>query len=132
MSRFEFVSCRLAIQICIGHFPDGRERHRTFSVKNIKPDADDDALISVVRAIGSLLAHPITHARLIIKSRRVLFGDTKPGKDRQEDAARVPETLGGTPERATSPRAANSREAQMKVALILLSLLTHAIALIQP
>jgi hypothetical protein len=41
MSQFEFVSCRLAIQICTGHFPDGRERHRTFSVKDIKPDADN-------------------------------------------------------------------------------------------
>ncbi|MDR1579914.1 MAG: hypothetical protein LBS35_06115 [Synergistaceae bacterium] len=83
MSKFEFVSCRLAIQVCIGHFPDGRERHRTFSVKNIRPDADDDALIAVVRAIGSLLAYPVTHARLIVKSRRVLF-DAKPGTDRGE------------------------------------------------
>ncbi|MDR0764156.1 MAG: hypothetical protein LBE65_00995 [Synergistaceae bacterium] len=78
MSRFEFVSCRLAVQICVGHFPDGRERHRTLSLKNIKPDADAAALITVVRAIGSLLAYPVTHVRLIIKSRRVLF-DVKSG-----------------------------------------------------
>ncbi|MDR1578754.1 MAG: hypothetical protein LBS35_00220 [Synergistaceae bacterium] len=91
MSQFELVSCRLAIQVCIGHFPDGRERHRTFSVKNIRPDADDDALVTVVRAIGSLLAYPITHARLIVKKRRVLF-DTNLNTDRKESVA--PETRG--------------------------------------
>jgi hypothetical protein len=80
MSQFEFVSCRLSIQICIGHFPDGRERHRTFSVKNIKPDADEAALLTAVRAIGSLLAYPVTRARLIVKKRRVLF-DVKRGTD---------------------------------------------------
>ncbi|MDR1580563.1 MAG: hypothetical protein LBS35_09425 [Synergistaceae bacterium] len=109
MSQFEFVSSRLAIQVCIGHFPDGRERHRTFSVKDIKPDADAATLISVVRAIGSLLAYPITHARLIIKSRRVLFGDTKSSTDRKEGAAPVPETHSDTPERETAPNAAGAR-----------------------
>jgi hypothetical protein len=83
MTKFEFVSCRLAIQVCVGHFPDGRERHRTFSVKNIKPDADKAALLAVVRAIGSLLAYPVTKARLIVKERRVLF-DVKSGMNRGE------------------------------------------------
>jgi hypothetical protein len=106
MSQFEFVSCRLAIQICIGHFPDGRERHRTFSVKNIRPDADDNALIAVVRAVGALLAYPVTKARLIVKKRRVLF-DTKPGTDCKESA--VPERRVYAPERGTKPRVAGER-----------------------
>jgi hypothetical protein len=42
----------------MGHFPDGRERHRVFSVKDIRPDADD----AVVHAIGSLLAYHVTKA----------------------------------------------------------------------
>jgi hypothetical protein len=93
--------------MCIGHFLDGRERHRTFSLKDIRPDADDDALMSVVRTIEPLLAYPITKVRLIVKKRRVLF-DVKSGigMDAKGDAA--PETRGGmpeTPERATKPRA---------------------------
>ncbi|MDR1578835.1 MAG: hypothetical protein LBS35_00640, partial [Synergistaceae bacterium] len=87
----------LAIQICTGHFPDGRERHRTFSLKNIREDADDDALIAVVRAVGSLLAYPITGARLIVKKRRVLFG-AKRDMYRGEDARA--EMRGDVPERA--------------------------------
>jgi hypothetical protein len=86
MSQFEFVSCRLAIQICIGRFPDGRERHRTFSLKNIRPDADGGALTALVRAVESLLAYPVTRARLIVKKRRVLFG-AESSPDREEDAA---------------------------------------------
>jgi hypothetical protein len=106
----------LAIQICTGHFPDGRERHRTFSLKDVKPDADPAALIAVVRAIGLLLAHPITHARLIVKSRRALFDATKPDMSAGDglDAAPspAPETRGGTPEtppRETKLRAAKAR-----------------------
>ncbi|MDR0764776.1 MAG: hypothetical protein LBE65_04200 [Synergistaceae bacterium] len=115
MSRFEFVSCRLAIQVCVGHFPDGRERHRTFSLKDIKSDADAAALITVVRAIGSLLAHPVTHARLIVKSRRVLF-DVKSDMPVRDAALggtfAAPETRGGTPEmpgRETKSRVAGAR-----------------------
>jgi hypothetical protein len=103
MSQFEFVSCRLAIQIFIGRFPDGRERHRTFSLKNIRPDADDDALTALVRAVGSLLAYPVTRARLIVKKRRVLFGaESSPA--REEDAA--PET----PRVGTAPSVAGARD----------------------
>jgi hypothetical protein len=89
----------------MGHFPDGRERHRTFSVKNIKPDADDTALIAVVRAVGSLLAYPVTHARLIVKSVRVLF-DNRSDMDAEEGTAA--ETPAEMPERA------GRRETQMK------------------
>jgi hypothetical protein len=97
----------LAIQVCIGYFPDGRERHRTFSVKNIRPDADDAALIIVVRAIGSLLAYPVTKARLIVKKRRALF-DAK-HRTPEEDVAL--ETRGGMSPRGTKPRVARG-EAQ--------------------
>jgi hypothetical protein len=106
----------LAIQVCVGHFPDGRERHRTFSLKNIKPDADAAALIAVIRAVGSLLAHPVTHARLIVKERRVLFDATKPDAPAgdTEICASNPasETPGKTPEtppRETKPLAAGAR-----------------------
>jgi hypothetical protein len=116
MSQFEFVSCRLAIQICIGHFPDGRERHRTFSVKNIKPDAAAAALITVVRAVGSLIAYPITGARLIVKKRRVLFGAERDMDPKESVASEtcVPETRGEAPERVTKPLVAGRREARME------------------
>jgi hypothetical protein len=110
MSQFELVSCRLAIQICIGHFPDGRERHRTFSLKDVKPDATDAALMRVVRAIEPLLACPITKVRLIIKRKRVLF-DAESGigmdliEDRKKDAVleATPQTRGGTPDMSKMP-----------------------------
>jgi hypothetical protein len=75
----------LAIQVCIGHTPGGRARHRTFSVKNIRPDADLSAVAALVRAIGPVLAYPITKARLIIKKVRVLFDVRK--KIAQPDTA---------------------------------------------
>jgi hypothetical protein len=67
MAHLELVRCRLAIQYCIGHFSDGRERHRTFSLQNIRPDASADALASVVRAVAPLLRHPITKVRIVKK-----------------------------------------------------------------
>jgi hypothetical protein len=112
MSQFEFVSCRLAIQICVGHFPDGRERHRTFSIKDIRPDAEDTALLTVVRAVGALLAYPVTKARLIVKKRRALFGD-KPGAACKETAT---ETRGGVPERVIKPRAAAAEQMKSVIA----------------
>ena len=67
MAHLELVRCRLAIQCCIGYFPDGRERHRTFSLRDVRPDASADALASVVRAIAPLLAHPITKVSIVKK-----------------------------------------------------------------
>ncbi|MDR3331871.1 MAG: hypothetical protein LBT08_04515, partial [Synergistaceae bacterium] len=66
------VSCRLAIQLCVGYFSDGRERHRTFSIKNIRRDAGADAIAAVIRAIAPLLKYPITKVRLIKTDRLVL------------------------------------------------------------
>ena len=67
MAYLKLVRCRLAIQCCIGYFPDGRERHRTFSLQDIRPDASADALAAVVRAIAPLLAHPITKVSIVKK-----------------------------------------------------------------
>ena len=67
MARLELVRCRLAIQCCIGHFPDGRERHRTFSLQDVRPDASADALASVIRAVAPLLAYPITKVSIVKK-----------------------------------------------------------------
>ena len=59
----EKITCRVAIQVCIGHFPDGRERHRTFSMKGVNPDASPEAIAAVVRALAPVLAYPITKVR---------------------------------------------------------------------
>ena len=67
MAYFELVRCRLAIQCCIGYFPDERERHRTFSLRDIRPDASADALASVVRTVAPMLAYPITKVRIVKK-----------------------------------------------------------------
>ena len=44
MSYYEKITCRIAIQVCIGHFLDGRERHRTFSMRGINPDASFESI----------------------------------------------------------------------------------------
>ena len=72
MSYYEKISCRVAIQVCIGYFPDGRERHRTFSMKGIAPDASFEAIAAVVRALAPLLAYPITKVRKVTK-REIFF-----------------------------------------------------------
>jgi hypothetical protein len=79
LAYFEPVSCRLAIQLCVGYFSDGRERHRTFSIKNIRRDVGADAIAAVVRAIAPLLTYPITKVRLIKKDRLVLEKPASPG-----------------------------------------------------
>ena len=72
MSYYEKISCRIAIQVCIGYFPDGRERHRTFSIKGIKPDAPLEAIASLARALAPVLAYPITKVRKVVK-REIFF-----------------------------------------------------------
>jgi hypothetical protein len=74
VNDFDKITCRLAIQVRIGYFPDGRERHRTFSIKNINPGAEVSALSALVRAIAPLLAHPITKVRLVTKKFRAISG----------------------------------------------------------
>jgi hypothetical protein len=72
MSYYEKFSCRIAIQVCIGHFPDGRERHRTFSMKGVNPDASLEAIAAVVRALAPVLIYPITKVRKVVK-REIFF-----------------------------------------------------------
>ncbi|MDR1376269.1 MAG: hypothetical protein LBJ22_02065 [Synergistaceae bacterium] len=74
LEGFDKITCRLAIQVCIGLTPGGRLSHRTFSVKGIRPDADMSALAAFVRdAVAPILAYPITKVRLVTKKVRVLF-----------------------------------------------------------
>ena len=44
MPHLQLTDCRIKIQLCVGRFPDGRMRTRTFGIKNVRPDvgADDD------------------------------------------------------------------------------------------
>jgi hypothetical protein len=74
VTNFDSITCRLAIQVCVGHFPDGRERHRTISIKNINPNAEVSALNALVRAIAPLLAYPITKVRQVTKKICALSG----------------------------------------------------------
>jgi hypothetical protein len=69
MPNLELMSCRLAIQVRVGYFPDGRERHRTFSIKNISPDAGADNIAAVARALSLLLKDPVTKVRRVCKYR---------------------------------------------------------------
>jgi hypothetical protein len=85
VTDFDSIACRLAIQVCVGHFPDGRERHRTFSIKHIDPDVDIALITSFVRVvIAPLLAYPITGARLVTKKIRVLFDYRRDRKENKE------------------------------------------------
>ena len=72
MQYYEKISCRIAIQVCIGYFPDGRERHRTFSMKGINPDASFESITAVILALVPLLAYPITKVRKVTK-REIFF-----------------------------------------------------------
>ena len=76
MSYCEIISCRIAIQVCIGYLPNGIEQHRTFSIKGINPDASPEAIAAVVRALAPVLAYPITKVRKVVK-RTIDFDDWK-------------------------------------------------------
>lgn len=67
MAYFTLIDCRIKIQICVGHFPDGRMRTRTFGIKGVRPGASADDVAAVTRAIGELLAYPIMRVRLVKK-----------------------------------------------------------------
>ena len=72
MSYVETFTCRVAIQVCIGYFPDGRKRTRTFSMRGIRPDASVEAIAEIVRALAPLLIHPIIKVRKVVK-RTIVF-----------------------------------------------------------
>jgi hypothetical protein len=62
------ITCRLAIQVCIGYSLSGTARHRTFSIKGINPDVDLSKVAAFVRdCIAPILAFPITKVRLVKK-----------------------------------------------------------------
>jgi len=75
---YETISCRLAIQVCIGYSPNGRARHRTFSMKGIRPGASGEAIDAIIRALAPLLIYPITKVRKVTK-RTIFFNDSACG-----------------------------------------------------
>jgi hypothetical protein len=80
MAVLELVRCRLAIQCCIGYFPDGRERRRTFSLPDVRPGASADALVSVVRAVAPLLKFPISKVSIVKKYVLAYGSDESPSE----------------------------------------------------
>ena len=84
MPNRERITCRIAVQICIGRFPDGRERHRTFSIKDIRPDVSWEAVAKIIRALAPVLKFPITKVTKV--TQRVLFWE-----DDDNIAAREPQ-----------------------------------------
>ena len=90
MSHYEKISCRIAIQVCVGHFPDGRKRHRTFSMRNINPDASLEAIGAVIRALAPVLAYPITKVRKVTK-REIFFYEDAVMPVPQDNVASIPE-----------------------------------------
>ena len=108
MSYCEKISCRVAIQVCIGHFTDGRERHRTFSMKGVDPDASPEAIAVVVRALAPLLAYPITKVRKIVKRRIIIYEEgVVPWADQENRENAEPDTytglVAGVPSRNVLP-----------------------------
>jgi len=67
----EKITCRIAVQICVGYFPDGRERRRTFSLWHVRPDVTPEAIRDIIRALAPLLEYPITKVTKVTK--RVIF-----------------------------------------------------------
>ena len=74
MTYYEVTTCRLAIQVCIGYGSNGKARHRTFSMKNIRSGASDEGIAAVIRALAPLLIYPITKVHMITK-RKIFFVD---------------------------------------------------------
>lgn len=67
MGYFKLVGCWIKFQICIGYFPDGRMRTRTFGISGVRPDVSADDVAAVAKAIAPLLAHPIVNVRVVRK-----------------------------------------------------------------
>ena len=74
MTYYEVTTCRLAIQVCIGYSPNGRARHRTFSMRGLRPDAPDEAIAEILRALAPILLYPITKVRKVTK-RTIFFNE---------------------------------------------------------
>ena len=67
----EKTTCRIAIQMCVGCFPDGRERHRTFTLRHVRTDVPFETVLELARALAPVIAFPITKVSKITKT--VLF-----------------------------------------------------------
>jgi hypothetical protein len=52
---FKLTASRLMIKFRDGRYANGRIRYRFFSLRNIKPDADPDALLTLANAAGKIL-----------------------------------------------------------------------------
>jgi hypothetical protein len=78
LKEFEKITCRLAVQVCIGYSPSGTARHRTFSIKGINPNARLTALAAFVREyVAPVLAFPVTKLTLVKKIRVSLDSQEK-------------------------------------------------------
>ncbi|MDR1965951.1 MAG: DUF1659 domain-containing protein [Synergistaceae bacterium] len=75
MARLELVGCRIAIQMNVGHLPNGRARRRTIVLRNVRPDASADQLAAVVLALEKVIAHPIIRVRVVKKYILVTDGE---------------------------------------------------------
>jgi hypothetical protein len=94
MAVFELVRCRIAIQVCIGVLPSGRDSHRTFSITNVDPDISADAVANFVRKIAPLLAYPVTMVRLVRKYRLVMEAErTIPLRDLSQNQTNEDRTI---------------------------------------
>ena len=93
MPHCELIDCRIKIQICVGYFPDGRMRTRTFGIKDVRPDVSADDVAAVARVLAPLLAHPVVCVRLVRKY--VLRTTGAPRRSQNGTRNRVEETLSG-------------------------------------
>jgi hypothetical protein len=81
---YDFSDVAVAVQVCIGYSADGRARHRTFSLKGIRPDARNEGIDAVVRALAAVLTYPITKVRKVTK-RTIICCRLWPKADRSHE-----------------------------------------------
>jgi len=56
----------------------GKKRHRTFSMKGIRPDASEEAIDAILRALAPILIYPITQVRKVTKRKIFFIEDAAP------------------------------------------------------
>ena len=109
----EKISCRVAIQVCVGYFPDGRERHRTFSLRGICPNASFVAIAAVIRALTPVLAFPITKVRKVTKREIIFYEEAVLPIPEESVEPEVRKTMPfSVPERLAARKAGSSRYAR--------------------
>ena len=75
---YEVISCRLAIRVCIGYGANGRKKHRTFSMRNINPNASWDGIMAVIRALAPVLEFPIVDVQKVTSRKIIFYEDVEP------------------------------------------------------